>query len=240
MFSMRRCLIVSLVCLAGTLVADVQSARAAGALKTAAVLVDGGPATGADNFLVKIVARDDACTAASIFELTQAYDAVAGGDFPTTREEIRDEISAGLTVAAPAGYTLMNFASPAGTPGIFIQADKTDGQHFDVCVDGVKILGAGVADSVMKDGITISGFGKAKTPLGACCLPPSNGNDCVEMDASLCSSLDGRYDGDGTACAPDGECIPTMSEWGVLVMLLLVLTAGTVVVMRRREGAIGV
>jgi len=32
----------------------------------------------------------------------------------------------------------------------------------------------------------------------------------------------------------DTACIPTVSEWGLLVMAVLVLTAATVVIMRRR------
>ena len=49
--------------------------------------------------------------------------------------------------------------------------------------------------------------------------------------------LGGRYLGDGsTSCAHDaaGDCVPTVSEWGLAVMALLVLTAATVVIMRRR------
>lgn len=36
-------------------------------------------------------------------------------------------------------------------------------------------------------------------------------------------------------CPADPICIPTVSEWGVVAMALLVLTAGTVVVLRRRQ-----
>jgi len=71
--------------------------------------------------------------------------------------------------------------------------------------------------------------------IGACCRPDSvctlvaTGDECVK--------LDGRYLGDGTTeCYHDtaGNCIPTLSAWGVAVMAVLVLTAGTIVVMRRR------
>lgn len=70
---------------------------------------------------------------------------------------------------------------------------------------------------------------------GACCLP---NNGCVLNVASdACVKLGGRYLGDGTTeCFhdPAGDCIPTVSEWGLLVMAVLVLTAATVVIMRRR------
>jgi hypothetical protein len=70
---------------------------------------------------------------------------------------------------------------------------------------------------------------------GACCLP--NNGCAVDKTQEECVKLGGRYGGDGsTACYHDaaGGCIPTLSEWGVAVMAMLVLTAGTIVVMRRR------
>ncbi len=42
---------------------------------------------------------------------------------------------------------------------------------------------------------------------------------------------------DGEVCV-DGECvniIPTVSEWGLIIMTLLALTAGTIVFARRRR-----
>lgn len=36
----------------------------------------------------------------------------------------------------------------------------------------------------------------------------------------------------------DGICVPTLSAWGLVVMALLALSAGTVVVMRRRATAV--
>ncbi len=72
-------------------------------------------------------------------------------------------------------------------------------------------------------------------PAGACCL---SNNGCVLNETQDgCVKLGGRYMGDGTTvCLHNdaGNCIPTLSEWGLLAMTLLVLTAGTVVVMRRR------
>lgn len=72
------------------------------------------------------------------------------------------------------------------------------------------------------------------TSVGACCLP-NNGCELVTEDE--CIKLHGRWEGAGTtACHHDaaGDCIPTVSEWGLVVMAVLVLTAATVVIMRRR------
>ncbi|NNM27393.1 MAG: IPTL-CTERM sorting domain-containing protein [Phycisphaerales bacterium] len=33
-------------------------------------------------------------------------------------------------------------------------------------------------------------------------------------------------------CAPDPAAIPTVSEWGLIVLALLMLTAGTIVIRR--------
>jgi hypothetical protein len=69
---------------------------------------------------------------------------------------------------------------------------------------------------------------------GACCLH----NGCtLNVTSDACVKLGGRYMGDdSTQCihTPEGDCIPTLSEWGLLVMGILVLSAATVVIMRRR------
>jgi choice-of-anchor C domain-containing protein len=75
-------------------------------------------------------------------------------------------------------------------------------------------------------------------PTGACCRP----NNVCTLDTTYdeCVKLGGRWGGAGsTTCLHDaaGDCIPTLSEWGVAVMGILVLTAGTIVVMRRRAAA---
>lgn len=51
---------------------------------------------------------------------------------------------------------------------------------------------------------------------------------------------DSDTDGIGDACdTADGTCIPAVSEWGLAVFLLLALTAGTIVIMRRRGATFG-
>jgi hypothetical protein len=69
---------------------------------------------------------------------------------------------------------------------------------------------------------------------GACCNVANN--QCTQLLEAECKAL-GKgyvYRGDGTPCGLDGTCIPTVSQWGLGVMTLLVLTAATVVIMRRR------
>jgi hypothetical protein len=75
-----------------------------------------------------------------------------------------------------------------------------------------------------------------------CGMPPSN-----ELAQSTCADgvdndCDGYADcadpdcaGDAVAC-PNGR-IPTVSDWGMLVLALLTLTAGTLVVLRGRVAA---
>jgi len=73
-------------------------------------------------------------------------------------------------------------------------------------------------------------------PTGACCR---DNNRCdVGLTQAECQAISGFYEGDGTTTcrhAADGRCIPTLSAWGVAVMTLLVLTAATIVLIRRRN-----
>lgn len=74
--------------------------------------------------------------------------------------------------------------------------------------------------------------------LGACC-DLSTGN-CFQLTQSVCESLSSnhRFHGVGTACGENGQCIPTMSTWGLGVLGLLVATAGTLVATRRRAESV--
>ncbi len=73
------------------------------------------------------------------------------------------------------------------------------------------------------------------TPTGACCT--SQG--CELLTEAQCAELDtAKYNGDGTVCedvCPAG--IPAVSEWGLVAMTLLVLTAGTLVLTKRRAAS---
>ncbi|MEE8465979.1 MAG: IPTL-CTERM sorting domain-containing protein, partial [Dehalococcoidia bacterium] len=68
----------------------------------------------------------------------------------------------------------------------------------------------------------------------ACCLPDGN---CDLADPLCCADMGGVSQGAGTTCDEPGLCsptIPAVSEWGVVVMVLLVLAAGIVVISKRR------
>ena len=77
----------------------------------------------------------------------------------------------------------------------------------------------------------------ANDVMGACCLPDSTCQD--GLTPAQCTALSGTHQGGCSVCtgAP-GECpapIPTVSEWGTAAMTLLVLTAGTVILRRRKD-----
>ncbi len=70
-----------------------------------------------------------------------------------------------------------------------------------------------------------------------CCLKSGAGNLCMEdVPQENCALLSGTSGAEGTTCA-EVECvaqIPTVSEWGLIVMTLIGLTAGTILFARRR------
>lgn len=69
--------------------------------------------------------------------------------------------------------------------------------------------------------------------LGACCAVADN--HCSQVTEAKCKTL-GKgyaYRGDGTPCGSDGTCIPTVSEWGMAVLALSVLVAGSVLLRTR-------
>ena len=73
---------------------------------------------------------------------------------------------------------------------------------------------------------------------GACCLPDQTCQD--GLTPSECDAQKGTHQGGCTECTGEpGECptpIPTVSEWGVVVMSLLVLGCGTIILGQRRRG----
>ncbi len=72
-------------------------------------------------------------------------------------------------------------------------------------------------------------------PTGACCVDMV----CVETNTfEECSVLGGFwYEGEDctTFECPEPPNIPTLSEWGMIIFTLLLLTAGTIAVIRRRN-----
>lgn len=65
-------------------------------------------------------------------------------------------------------------------------------------------------------------FFEAQT--GSCFLPDMG---CIDTSSEACAALNGNYSGDGTSCE---STIPTVSEWGLIIMALLLLTAGTILI----------
>jgi len=81
----------------------------------------------------------------------------------------------------------------------------------------------------------VAGMACPCAPTGGCCLPERG--TCAELIESECLAAGGDYLGDGTGCSPNmcsGVGIPTVSEWGLVVLTLLAMTTGTIVYGRRR------
>ncbi len=72
---------------------------------------------------------------------------------------------------------------------------------------------------------------------GACCLPYGTCQDSITE--AECAVLGGTHQGAASTCAglatPCVPLVPAVSEWAVVAMALLVLTAGTVMLRRRTE-----
>lgn len=100
---------------------------------------------------------------------------------------------------------------------------------------GGVFLGAGTACQGDLDG---NGIDEECEPvLGACCWP--SGLCTLETQAN-CENNGGTFYL-GQSCVEvdcgGGQDIPTLSEWGMIILGLLLLTAGTVAVVRRRKAA---
>jgi len=93
----------------------------------------------------------------------------------------------------------------------------------------------GLAGTINVDGIEAYPSDEKSWLSGACCEPADlPGVPCVpNLTFAECSVLGGHWRV-GAPCGATGECIPTVSQWGLVVMGLLVAAAATVVIMRRR------
>ncbi|MGD2111694.1 MAG: IPTL-CTERM sorting domain-containing protein [Phycisphaerae bacterium] len=115
------------------------------------------------------------------------------------------------------------------------------------CADGVLDSECeGLGGTFQGDGTLCSEL-TCPQPDGACCL--SNGNCLVLTEADCGVIPDASWPAAFTDCTDDDEngtadaCespldIPTVSEWGIVSMALLMITAGTVVLVRRRGVAV--
>jgi len=81
----------------------------------------------------------------------------------------------------------------------------------------------------------------ASLPVGTCCI--SNGGSCdaegncqENITQTECETLGGSFLGPNISCATacvNGQCIPTVSHWGLLALTLVLLATGTIALRRR-------
>jgi len=90
---------------------------------------------------------------------------------------------------------------------------------------------SGMAGVVLPILLAAPPIARAGVAPEACCRP---GQPCIDLPPEMCT---GRSLGAGTTCAANGaECnVPTVGEWGLVVMTLAVLIAGTIVLRRRSD-----
>jgi len=147
-----------------------------------------------------------------------------------------------LAGANPNGLAFITATNPADNNGLYCTKDNT----FTACfVRGLNGAADGAdADSDVSVGeagayaqMPCAGFydgdnstwkiGAPKTTTGYCTLLAPSGAVCAPNITK--DDCEGRH---GVWKAT--QCIPTVSDWGLAVMGVLVLTAATVVIMRRR------
>ena len=80
----------------------------------------------------------------------------------------------------------------------------------------------------MGDLVIVDGIDDLCGPLGACVFPDST---CVDVGQVACDDVGGKFLGVGTTCLTD---IPAVTEWGLLVMVLLGPAAGTIMFRKAR------
>ncbi|MEK7711390.1 MAG: FG-GAP repeat protein [Planctomycetota bacterium] len=131
----------------------------------------------------------------------------------------------------------------------WVQEEKllpSDGAGADRFAHSVSVSGdvAVVGAYWDDDNGTNSGSAYVFSLVGTCCI--SNGSceaagNCQEnITPSACQALGGRFFGPNVSCAQacvNGACIPAVSAWGIVVLLLLIATAGTIVLARGRVPA---
>jgi hypothetical protein len=139
--------------------------------------------------------------------------------------------------------TVQHKTFPVGGPtGACCLPDKCDNNTDDdgdgKVNDGCPQVGAAPeAGAQCDNNVDDDADGKVNDGCPQVGAAPENGC-ALNVTQDACVKLGGRYLGDGTTSCPPhdaaGDCIPTVSEWGLVVMAMLVLTAATVVIVRRR------
>jgi hypothetical protein len=104
-------------------------------------------------------------------------------------------------------------------------------------------------DHCTQDSCTGGGCVHENTTCGACCLATGNCVDSVTMSDCLGFPGENQFRGVGFLCAGDadnndiddacdlGGRIPTVSEWGLVILTLLLLTGAKVYFGTRRQAA---
>ncbi len=146
-----------------------------------------------------------------------------------------------FTINVPGPDPVELCVGPAGGAADCCIDSVPDGWPRPVCqfnptLAHVEVVNDDCNENQVEDGIDIALETSADNnedgipdECGACCSP----GPCRHTLPGSC--VGGAYRGDATNCeleACDG--IPAVSEWGLAVMLLLILAAGTVVVMQRK------
>ncbi|MGB2984940.1 MAG: IPTL-CTERM sorting domain-containing protein [Phycisphaerae bacterium] len=167
-------------------------------------------------------------------------DEIVGTNFPT-EYDIEFGPDQALYVSIEAENRILRIFPDCNDNGIPDECDIGCGPTGGLC----DVNGCGESNDCNENGIpdecdledgTLHDDNSDGVPdeCGACC--GSFGDvGCSQWSPDLCEDNGGVYLGDGTVCEGDACPIPTVSEWGLMVMALLVLTAGTLVYTRRRS-----
>lgn len=144
----------------------------------------------------------------------------------TDPDGILSQINGHLVVAGFGTPKSVEIILPGGTKCLGMQGLRLSmlpgSKPFDGEILAVPI-GGGAEFAAATQTATVSGA------LGACFLPDS----CLQTTQAICDDVSGLFQGEGSPCCASGGCIPTMSQWGLVAMGVLIITAGTLVQRRR-------
>jgi predicted outer membrane repeat protein len=118
-------------------------------------------------------------------------------------------------------------------------------EESDRCVECLSDGHCNDGDPCTEDGCDVDGFCEYVNVCGACCLPDGGCEQATEVACAMMAGEDG-FRGVGSVCLGDNdgsgyddacepwEAIPTVSEWGLVIMALVLLTTLKVYFGRRR------
>ncbi|MCZ6698562.1 MAG: IPTL-CTERM sorting domain-containing protein [Planctomycetota bacterium] len=150
------------------------------------------------------------------------------------------DLGAGTTCSTPEGCCLLDDTCATLDPACCALIGGTSQGAGNVCslTEACCIPGQGCfsLDPLCCEdlGGMSQGPGTSCSPAGACCFPLGK---CSLAASVCCTAMGGEPQGAGISCL-DAQCsgpptIPTVSEWGLIVLTLLLLAAGTIVYRRR-------